>query len=313
MPAMSGPPRLSPEQIDALLTRPIVVLGSARSGTTFIGKVLGAHPDLAYLIEPRLLWKYGNDGRSDMLNPDHATPAIRAWIRRALAQRVQRAGKPRLLEKSPSNALRPAFVDAVLPEARFIHIIRNGYDAVLSVESFWESSAHGLSNVTQGRLGQRLGELSWWRLPYYLPEFARRVAPGPLRGLLGPNAWGPRLPGMGRMLAELGERRVSCLQWRTCVEQSCAFGRSLPADRYFEARLEDLDRDTVERMLAFCDLPPSETVTRFLDEHYDRRKVSARTRDADPAAIAEIAPWIEPTNRWLGYTARPGGERNAES
>jgi hypothetical protein len=35
------------------LTRPVFIVGCGRSGTTILGEMLGRHPQLAYLNEPR--------------------------------------------------------------------------------------------------------------------------------------------------------------------------------------------------------------------------------------------------------------------
>ena len=39
-----------------------------------------------------------------------------------------------LVEKSPINALRIGYLDAVVPEARFVHIVRDGIDVAVSIE-----------------------------------------------------------------------------------------------------------------------------------------------------------------------------------
>lgn len=288
---------------DELLQSPIIILGAARSGTTLLSKVLGQHRDVAHLVEPRMTWRYGNDRKSDMLRPEDATPRVITHIRKRFAQYMRQQGKTRLVEKSPNNSLRPAFVQRVFPDAKFVHIIRNGYDACLSTEDFWDKHAIGISNVTSGRLTQRLKELGPWRLPYYLPEFARRIAPGPIKTLLGPNQWGPRLPGMAAMLRDLGPLAVSCLQWRTCVEISCHFGRTLPVDRYFEFKLEDVSRPVIDDLLRFCELPQDLTVQQYIDDNFDLSRVSGRTRNAPREQIRAAQPWIESTAQWLGYSA----------
>lgn len=286
---------------DELLQKPIVILGAPRSGTTLLSEILGQHRDVAHLIEPRMTWRYGNDRKSDMLRPEDARPKVVKHIRKQFASFVRKAGKRRLVEKTPSNSLRPAFVQRMLPDAKYIHIIRNGYDACLATEDFWDKHATGVSNVAEGRLRQRIAELGPLRLPYYLPEFARRVAPGPLRGLLGPNQWGPRLPGMSSMLRDMGPLAVSCLQWRTCVEQSCHFGRSLPENQYFEMKLEDVTADLIRELLTFCELGADEHVDTYIDKTFDDQRAGARRRDADPAQLKAAKQWIGPTLDWLGY------------
>lgn len=286
---------------DELLKSPIIILGAARSGTTFLSQLLGQHPSVAHLIEPRMTWRYGNDRKSDMLQPDDAKPNVIAHIRGRFATFVREQKKTRLVEKSPSNSLRPAFVHKVFPDAKFIHIIRNGYDACLATEDFWDKHAIGISNVAKGRLRQRIQELGPLRLPYYLPEFIRRVTPRPLHKILGPNQWGPRLPGMSAMLRELGPVAVSCLQWRLCVELSCNFGRSLPQNQYFEIKLEEISRHSIEKLLVFCNLEQSPDVQKYIEENFDQNRVGARTRNASIQDIDEVKPWIQSTLKWLDY------------
>jgi len=275
------------------LERPIVIVGAPRSGTTILGMLLGDHPDLVYVEEPRLTWKYGNDARSDMLRPEHATPSVVEHIRRAFADRVTQGGGKRLLEKTPSNALRLGFVDAVLPDALYVHILRDGVESVLSIADFWGKHTTGLP---KGKLLQRLKEIQPSRVPHYGKEFMRRLAPG-LMG--GPAPWGPRLPGIEAMAKELHPVEVAALQWRTCVERAIDFGRSLPADRYMELRLESLDVDAVRRVIDFTGLTPSAEVDRAIDQRFKPAGDHRRRDAADPAAVAMIESWIAPTQAWL--------------
>ncbi|MCC6680126.1 MAG: sulfotransferase [Phycisphaeraceae bacterium] len=282
-------------------TDPIVIVGAPRSGTTFLAEVLSCHPDLHLVDEPRMIWRYGNDRKSDLLKPEDARPKVIAYIRNTFKRHLTKAGKPRLLEKTPSNALRLPFVERVLPSARIVHIMRNGLDSVLSIESFWRRSAHGLRNVAPGRFCQRLKELSMRRAPYYASELFRRTAPLPLRTLIGVNPWGPRIPGINQMTREMDLLEICCLQWRMCVELSCQFGRTLPPDRYFECRLEDMSPQLMERIFRFCQLPESNAVQSFFQSRFQPDVPSARKRTADPAKVQQVLRWIEPTMKWLGY------------
>ena len=67
-------------------------------------------------------------------------------------------------------------------------------------------------------LRQRLKEVQLRRLPHYAREAARRFAPKALTPMVGPNVWGPRLPGIEGLLKDLELLEVCALQWRTCVE-----------------------------------------------------------------------------------------------
>ena len=286
---------------DQLLRKPIIILGAPRSGTTMLDELLGAHPALALSVEPRLIWRWGNDRGSDILHPDRATPRVRAHIRGKFAQLVASAGKQRLLEKTPSNALRPAFVHAVFPDAKFIHVTRHGLDAVLSIRDMTTRHAHGLTGLAPNRLRQRLSELEWIRLHHYALEFTRRAAPGFLRPVLGQNPWGPRLPGHQALMKELHPLEVSAIQWRMCVEATHRYGKTLGEDQFFEFRLEDMNRDLLERMLVFCDLEDTRPVLEHFDQTFKPSYAGRQRKEAAAQDIQRIMGWIEPTLRWLGY------------
>lgn len=286
---------------EELLARPIIIIGAPRSGTSMLGRILSRHRALAYLGEPRLTWKYGNDGKSDMLRREDARPRVIAHIRARFAQAVHEAGASRLLEKTPSNSLRPAFVDAVFPDCQFVHILRDGVSSAVSIAAFWGRHAHGVRNVAPGRSRQRLSELNPLRLPFYAMEFVRRAAPGFLRPIVGRNVWGPRLPGMRQMAREMTPLQIACLQWRTCVEVMCQFGRQLPAERYMECRLEEMGEDLIRRVMAFTGLPEDPAVFEYFLEHFNPGQPGARKRERDPATLEAVRQTLAPTLQYLGF------------
>lgn len=283
---------------DVTIKQPIIVLGSARSGTTFLGNLLGRHPDVCFIEEPRLVWKFGNDARSDMLRPQHARPEVVAHIRGQFAKRMKISGGVRILEKTPSNSLRLDFVRTVFPDALFVHILRNGYDSALSIRSF--SSKHS-TGLPKARLMQRLKEIHPRQVPHYAKELIRRVMPKSLRRLAGPAVWGPRIPGLSEMAGELSPLEIAALQWRMCIESACHAGRKLPGDQYMEVRLEGFNEESLRRVLAFCKLSAHENVMNRFAEHFRPDHATARVKESDPAELELVRTWIEPTMKWLGY------------
>lgn len=286
---------------EQLLQQPIIIIGAARSGTTMLGDLLGTHPALAQSVEPRLIWRWGNDRGSDMLTPDRATPKIQAHIRGAFADFVRKHDKQRLLEKTPSNALRPEFVHAVFPDAKFIHVMRHGLDSVLSLRDMTQRHAHGISNVASGRLRQRLSELDWTRMHHYALEFARRAAPKFMRPILGQNPWGPRIPGIQALMKELDPLEVAAIQWRMCVETTHSFGKSMPKDQFFEFKLEDMNRQTLEQMLDFTGLTENAPVLEHFDKTFKPDYASRQRKQNSEEVATLINKLIEPTLYWLGY------------
>ena len=286
---------------------PIIILGSPRSGTTLLGNTLSRHPAVAYAEEPRLVWRHGNDGRSDALRVEDARPEVVRHVREHFAAFVRDASRERLLEKTPSNALRPGFVDRIYPDALFVHVVRNGYDSALSIRALTGNHATG---ITRKHLLRRLKEVRPAKLRHYGREAAARLLPGVLRPGWATPVWGPRLPGVVGLTRELGPLAVACLQWRACVEMTGQFCRELPPGRCFSLRLEDLDEQRLCEVIAFCDLEEgAEPVLEHFRANFRPADPTARRGDAEEAELEEIRRWIEPTMQWVDreLPARGGG------
>jgi hypothetical protein len=106
--------------------------GCARSGTSIFGELLGAHPDVEYRHEAHHLWAKAGSGPqgSHRLTAEQATADVVRYLRKQLAP----AGPGALvLEKNPRTMLRVPFIRAVFPEARFIHLVRDGRDVACSL------------------------------------------------------------------------------------------------------------------------------------------------------------------------------------
>lgn len=286
-------------EFDQYLRKPIIIVGAPRSGTTMMGRIFSHHPEVEYFPEPRLIWRYGNDGKSDMLRPRDARPKVIEHVRGTFGKAVRDAGKQRMLEKTPSTGLRMGFVDRVMPDCKFVHIIRDGTSGCFAIRDLWQRHAHGLKGLASGRIRQRLSEVSLRRLPYYGLEAMRRVFPHPLRRVVGQNLWGPRLPGMQEMVKELDLLEVCAIQWRMCVEQGCIYGRSLPSDRYMELRLEQLSPDAFQSVLDFCELSPNQEITDQITETFSADRPQRRIDEADPEELERIRQWVAPTMAWL--------------
>ncbi|MBZ0129625.1 MAG: sulfotransferase [Rhodobacteraceae bacterium] len=228
---------------DGLDFTPLVIIGAGRSGTNALRDALTRLPGFATwpCDEINPIWRHGNLDHPDDEIPAHkATPAVRHFIRDRFRRIWRQQGRPDfVVEKTCANALRVPFVDAVLPEARFIHIVRNGFDVVASARRRWR------------------GELEMPGLPYYLAK--ARYAPvsdlpgyaiAAIRNRLAIRAgrrthfdsWGPRFAGI-ETLADLPLDEIVAQQWSACVTASdIAFEQIAPA-RVVQLHYEDFTAD----------------------------------------------------------------------
>lgn len=141
------------------------IVGTGRCGTTMLRLMLDAHPDLAIPPETHFIpqaleaHKESSDPHLSFL---HAVMAAPFWrdnhltaqsLRRRVSQiepfdlggalrafyelYSESQGKKRWGDKTPPYLLHMSEIQQVLPEARFVHLIRDGRDMALSFRGMW--------------------------------------------------------------------------------------------------------------------------------------------------------------------------------
>jgi hypothetical protein len=139
------------------VTRPLVVLGVSRSGTTLLRVILDRSPGIAIPDEsffvPLLARRHGRTvDRERFLDDVARIPTIRAWglapddvaarirtgmptgdaIAAIYEAYADRAGKPRWGDKTPMYMRHLRLLERLFPDAQYVHLVRDGRDAALS-------------------------------------------------------------------------------------------------------------------------------------------------------------------------------------
>lgn len=229
------------------------IVGSPRSGTTVLGEIIGRHPEVAQLYEPYFLWEWcTGPGEDDQRTIEQATPEVRRFVRREFGRYLEKSGRRVLLEKTPVNSFRIPFIDTIFPDAHWIHLLRDGRDATVSIHREWERRRKVVQSHNMARLlklvRSMVGRQPYWRNRIQAICYeVRQQRPLNAVGLMnkakwrGTVGWGPRFPGWYEALQNVEEViEFNALQWRRCVEAVETDLKTIPNERRIEIRYEDL-------------------------------------------------------------------------
>ena len=145
------------------VTEPLFILGMGRSGTTILGKLLSMHCQVGFLNEPKALWHSivpnedvignytRNISRYRLLESDSSDQIIRD-AHRVFGFYLASVFSERLVDKYPEHLFRIPFLRTIFPDAKFLLLVRNGWDTCVSVEQWCQRYSKRVNGETH----------DWW-------------------------------------------------------------------------------------------------------------------------------------------------------
>ena len=301
-----------------MISRPLVILGAPRSGTTMLFQALSTHPELwsLYRESQGILNRHFPTamvpGTSVLVTADEVDDARAAAIdqeffdavgnaeasltlfgrgvpvpliaRVRLSALLARLGKDqkvppiRMVEKTPDNCFRIQMLLRVFPDAQFVHVVRDPRGSIASIHRGWTE------------------ESRFQRFPLP-PGFAIEDYAG--------SSWCFGLPPGWEELDGSTVMEICAHQWRLYNEY-CE--RDLPRDdsRVLQVRYEEMASDpgpVLRQVAAFADLDPQplERYSEKLPVVNTWTKPSSDKWRRVETQIAQVLPLVAVESERLGY------------
>ena len=283
---------------------PVFLLGAGRSGTKFLRDILGASSNAAIIpYDVGYVWRYGNEKiPHDEFTPDLLNDSIKQYVRETLPKLIKKdpdkSNATILIEKSVPNTLRPAFMQAIYPEAKYIHLIRDGRAVTESAMRLWQAPPE------RGYLLKKLRYFPWKNYRYALWYIGNMIK-GKLSSGRGQQIWGPVYKGLIEDVDSLPLETVCARQWKKCIEISLAQLSEFDQNNIIQVRYEDLMQDTkaLESICEFISINDKNTVI----ENYGNKVIRTHTEKwkstLNPEQLELINNEIATLNTSLGYTS----------
>jgi hypothetical protein len=278
---------------------PIILIGAARSGTKFLRDILASGNGTAVVpYDVNYVWRYGAERAvDDVLDPAALTIKRKKFIVKSLRSVAKARNDDILIEKTVASTLRVPFVDAVFPDARYVHLIRDGREVTESAMRQWQTPPNwsALLQKVRDLPIQNIGYVGW---------FGWNFVKGLFSGRKGGKVWGPRFPGIDAMAEQGPLARVCAQQWLESYNRANSDLTNIAkADsRVFIIRYEDLIRDDIalSKLADQLGLPDKENI--LANFHKKLRPNQPEIwRNLPPSDLATIDQILSPTLRELGY------------
>ena len=292
----------------------VFIVSSPRSGSTVLGEILAKHPKITHWYEPYFIWDfYHGPGINDQRTKNSASKKSATFIRREFELYLKKSGKDILLEKTPINSFKIELINNLFPQAKFIHLIRDGRDVTRSIYREWQTRRNiSISFNPLATLNSILTTLKrqpYWRNRLQAIWYEIRTQHR-LSGFITRNnntwstnvGWGPRFPNWQSARNNLSLLEFCATQWYECESAIQAALEYVPASQVLNVHYEDLvsqPNETLGRIFQFVD-QRSDKYLRISDQ-LDRKRMGQFEKYFDSNEKQKILAIIQPLLSKLGY------------
>lgn len=276
--------------------RPLIIIGAPRSGTKFLRDGLAAGGNVTAIpYDINYVWRYGNESwPDDVLPASQCSDIARQYIRKFVLGFG--GGSDVIVEKTVANPLRVPFVSAVFPEAKFVHLVRDGRDVIESAYRQWQRPLDWRYTVKKARqFPIRNFRYAFW--------YAKNLLIGATNNRRG-QVWGPRYSGISNDIRDKSLIEVCSKQWVACIERATNDLQALADTEVITVRYENLidDESSWRDLCQFAGIEDIDAVLIEVQRSTIPCTVGKWTTGLDDERVNKMMPIVDSTLRDHRYT-----------
>jgi hypothetical protein len=249
--------------------------------------------------EINYIWRHGNATHAnDEFSRELARPGVKRFIRAAFARVAIAQGARTVVEKTCANSLRIGFVDEILPETKFIFLVRDGRDVVASSIERWRAPLE-LRYLYKKAKFVPVSDLPYYAFRYLSNRFAKLFSSEKRLA-----TWGPRFDGMEELVRTKTLAEVCARQWTRCTEKAEEEFAKIDAARVHRLRYEDVVRQparALQETARFLNVVLSEKQADQLTASVRKTSVGRWQQALDAGTQQRLEPILESTLKRHGY------------
>ena len=245
------------------IDKPIFIIGIGRSGTTLLGNLLSIHPDVGFLNEPKALWhiiypaedligSYCRGPAKYRLTSQDVLENTRYNAHKLFSSYLTFTGTHRFVDKYPENVFRVSFVQSLFPDAKFIFLVRNGWDTSQSINGW--SKRHSININTEKHdwwgVNNRKWNLLWDQVISTDRDFSNLIS---------------------KKQEIENPLDMATLEWILAMKEGIAVMEKFPYSVYM-LRYEDLlsfPHNSLKNLLNFCELDASSRLFKYAQQRLE--------------------------------------------
>lgn len=277
------------------MSQKVVIVGAPRSGTNMLRDILCSFDGISSwpCDEINYIWRYGNPSYpSDELPASLAKKNIKQYISKQFDWVQNNYDAKIIIEKTCANSLRLSYVDKIIPDAKYIYIVRDGIDVVESAKKRWSAKINLSYVVKKARFVPKQS------IPYYTMRYFKSLIYKLFSKDDRLQFWGPIYNNMEQEIKNISLVEVCAYQWKKCVDSSDMTISLMPNKKFHRIKYEDFVTEPekeLNNILNFLDISyPKEVIQKSI-KNVVRRNIGKGRKVLSSSEVSSITKIFKDT------------------